>query len=119
MKDLYIWAKCGIVMTMKTQMEVHTVQAYRQQLYESFEHRVDARMDLIDALLSNATDQAVAALSLSPFFRRQYSSITGAIDAAIPPHLDATTARRQQGLSLTRLIGLSQRRKNVPFGCLL
>ncbi len=95
------------------------VQAYQQQLYESFEHRVDARMDLIDALLSNATDQAVAALSLSPFFHRQYSSITDAIDAAIPPHLDATTARRQQELSLTRLIGLSQRRKNVPFGCSL
>ena len=82
-----------------------TDQAYRQQLYESFEHRVDARMDLIDALLSNATAQSVVALSLSPFFRRQYSSITDAINAAIPPRLDATTARRQQELSLTRLIG--------------
>lgn len=90
---------------MKTQMEVDTIQAYRQQLYESLEHRADARMDLIDALLSNTTVQSVVALSLSPFFRRQYSSITDAIDATIPPHIDATTARRQQELKLARLIG--------------
>jgi len=92
-------------MAMKTQMEIHTIQAYRQQLYESFEHRADALMDLLDALLSNTTAQSVVALSLSPFFRRQYSSITDAIDAAIPPHLDAATAQRQQKLSLARLIG--------------
>jgi hypothetical protein len=92
-------------MTMKNKMKVHTIQAYRQQLYESLEHRADARMDLIDALLSNTTAQSVVALSLSPFFRRQYSSITNAIDATIPPHLYAITARRQQELKLARLIG--------------
>jgi len=61
--------------------------------------------ELIDALLSNTTARSVVALSLSPFFRRHYSAITDAIDAAIPPYvIDTAQAQRERELTLARLI---------------
>ena len=48
---------------------------FRENLYSFFPHRADALMDLIDAAASNTTARSVVGLSLSPFFRREYSSI--------------------------------------------
>jgi hypothetical protein len=87
-------------------MQVTAIREYRQQLYESFTYRADAQMELIDALLSNTSTQSVVALSLSPCFRRHYSSISDAVDAAF--HVSgvarAAAARRQREQQLVRLL---------------
>ena len=56
------------------------LQQFRQGLYDSFERRPDALLDLVDALSSNTTAHSVVELSLSPVFRRGYSSVHDAID---------------------------------------
>lgn len=56
------------------------LQEFRQKVYDSFEHRPDALMEVLDALTSNPNARSVVELSLSPQFHRQYSSIFDAID---------------------------------------
>ena len=56
------------------------LQNFRKGAYESFEHRPDALMELLDAVTSNPNARSVAELSLSPYFHRQYSSVFDAID---------------------------------------
>ena len=90
---------------MNTPIQVTNIQAYRQQLYASFEYRADAQMELIDALLSNTSAQSVVSLSLSPFFRRHYSSVSDAIAAACHHCLVARgAARRTREQQLVRLL---------------
>ena len=60
--------------------DTKNVQNFRKNVYESFEHRPDALMELLDALTSNPNARSVAELSLSPHFHRQYSSVFDAID---------------------------------------
>ena len=56
------------------------LRQFRESIYQSFEYRADAIMDLLDALCSNATASSVVALSLNPLFRRNYSSVEKSID---------------------------------------
>lgn len=56
------------------------IEGFRQRIYESFEHRPDAIMELLDALTSNQNARSVVELSLSAHFHRQYSSVFDAID---------------------------------------
>ncbi|ASG68390.1 hypothetical protein CDV26_08600 [Francisella halioticida] len=49
--------------------------SFREELYDSFETYADTTFELIDALSSSNAKTAVE-LSLSPFFTRQYSSIS-------------------------------------------
>ncbi len=58
----------------------HKLEQFRLDLYEVLPYRRDALLDLLDALSSNAIARSVVELSLSPFFRREYSSITDGID---------------------------------------
>jgi len=58
----------------------HTLEQFRLDLYEVFPYRRDTLLDLLDALSSNSSARSVVELSLSPFFRREYSSITDGID---------------------------------------
>jgi len=60
---------------MNTQLE-----QFRQQLYQSFNGRADALMDLLDALAGNTHARSVVELSLNPCFRRCYSSLHDSID---------------------------------------
>lgn len=62
-------------------MTIHRSQLeqFRQELYEAFDLRRDALMELIDALSSTPNARSVVELSLSPFFRRGYSSVSDAI----------------------------------------
>ena len=87
-------------------MPVTHIIEYRQELYESFAYRADAQMELIDALLSNTHAQSVVALSLNPCFRRHYSSISAAVDAAfhVRGAARAAAARRQREQQLVRLL---------------
>lgn len=65
---------------MDTQQTIAQLKEFRQQLYQNLLSRADASMDLLDALSSNTTAKSVVELSLSPLFRREYSSLQDAID---------------------------------------
>ncbi len=52
---------------------------FRQRLYARISKRRAAALDLIDALCSHHGLSRITQLSLSPFFRRKYNSITRAI----------------------------------------
>ncbi len=56
------------------------LEQFRLDLYENLPYRRDTLFDLLDALSSNTTARSVVELSLSPFFRRTYSSITDGLD---------------------------------------
>jgi hypothetical protein len=58
---------------------ISQLKQFRQELYEAFDHRADALMELLDALSSTPQAQSVAELSLSPFFTRGYGSVYDAI----------------------------------------
>ena len=60
---------------MDTQGIITQLKQFRQQVYQSFSDRADALMDLVDELSSNTTARSVTELSLSPLFRREYSSL--------------------------------------------
>jgi hypothetical protein len=55
------------------------VQHFRNRLFRLFRFRADATMDLIDAM-AGPNHESVVKASLSPLFRRKYSSITDAAD---------------------------------------
>ncbi len=59
--------------------DLKTLKWFRQKLYELLPKRRDATLDLIDALSSDQHAESVTQLSLSPFFRRKYNSITKVI----------------------------------------
>ncbi len=91
---------------METRESITQLQQFRQALYDSFERRADALVDLIDALSSNTTARSVVELSLNPVFRRGYSSLHDAIDSffqAKDPS-QAADQRRQREQCLQRLI---------------
>jgi len=64
---------------MDIQETISQLKQFRQELYEAFDLRRDALMELIDALSSTLNARSVVELSLSPFFRRHYSSVHDAI----------------------------------------
>ena len=70
---------------MDTQESIPQLKQFRQDLYEGFDLRRDALMDLVDALSSTSNAQSVVELSLSPCFRRQYSSVHDAIACFFQP----------------------------------
>jgi hypothetical protein len=51
------------------------IDRFRREVYQSFEQRADAGMDLVDALSSAATVESPVAQSESPLFRRRFSSV--------------------------------------------
>jgi len=62
-------------------------------VYQNFNKRADTLMDLLDALSSNTTAQTVVELSLSPFFRRDYSALFTALDEWQPEQADKSLAQ--------------------------
>ncbi len=55
---------------------------FREQLYHSFNNRADTLMELIDAMCCNTTARSVVEYTLTPCFRRTYSTLYKAIDAS-------------------------------------
>ncbi len=82
------------------------LEQFRLDLYETLPYRRDTLFDLLDALSSNTTARSVVELSLSPFFRREYSSITDGIDnyfqAAAPG--EEGEKRREGEQKLVRMV---------------
>ncbi len=80
-------------------MTRHTtaLEQFRYTLYQNFENRADTLMDLVDAMCSYPEADSVVSYSLSPVFRRSYSTISKALaemrmaEMALPhlllPHL--------------------------------
>ena len=70
---------------MDIQESISQLKQFRQELYEAFDLRRDALMELTDALSSTPNAQSVVELSLSPFFCRHYSSGSDAIACLFQP----------------------------------
>jgi len=73
---------------------ISVLQEFRQQVYNLMPKRSDATMDLIDALSSNNLADSVTKLSLSPFFRRKYNSITKVIKNFLYRDFDIVNGKR-------------------------
>lgn len=70
---------------MNIQKSVSRLEQFRQTVYEAFERRRDALMELIDALSSTPDARSVVELSPSSFFRREYPSVYDAIVGLFQP----------------------------------
>jgi hypothetical protein len=57
----------------------HELEQFRQQVYQNFNNRADTLMELVDAICSNPDARSVVEYSLTPCFRRSYSTISQAI----------------------------------------
>jgi DDE superfamily endonuclease len=64
-------------------MNTHTCTAalvqFRQRLYQNFTNRADTLMELVDALCSNGSARSVVEYTLTPCFRRSYSTLYKAL----------------------------------------
>jgi len=56
------------------------LEQFRQQLYQNFNNRADTLMELVDAICSNPDTRSVVEYSLTPCFRRSYSTIFKALN---------------------------------------
>ena len=85
---------------------IEKFQQFRQKLYQSFKHRRDSLMDLLDALASNLSARSIAELSLNPLFRRDYSALYKALEQFFSPSsLEKAVEEQQlQQLSLLEVI---------------
>ena len=64
---------------MKTYTCTTALVQFRQQLYQNFTNRADTLMELVDALCSNTSARSVVEYSLTPCFRRTYSTLYKAL----------------------------------------
>ena len=65
---------------MITTSHTNELKQFRQQLYQNFDNRADTLMELVDAICSNPDARSVVEYSLTPCFRRSYSTIFKAIN---------------------------------------
>jgi DDE superfamily endonuclease len=56
------------------------LEQFRHSLYQNFNNRADTLMELVDAICSNPYARSVVEYSLTPCFRRSYSTIFKAIN---------------------------------------
>ena len=107
---------------MDIQENISQLDQFRRELHQTFGLRRDALMELVDAVSSTPHAWSVVALSLSPFFRRHYSSAHDAIAHLFQPSEPekADEERRAWEQKLVRLIAAylpePQERKFWLFG---
>lgn len=65
---------------MTTTKCTYDLEQFRQSLYQNFNNRADTLMELVDAMCSTPDVRSVVEYSLSPCFRRSYSTIFKAIN---------------------------------------
>jgi len=58
----------------------HELKQFRQRLYQNFDNRADTLMELVDAICSHPDARSVVEYSLTPCYRRSYSTIFQAIN---------------------------------------
>lgn len=98
---------------MDIQEAISKLKQFRQEIYETFDLRADALMDLLDALSSTPHARSVAELSLSSFFRREYSSTYDAIDHLFQAS-DLETAKEERRVWEQKLLRLQVRYLSPP-----
>ena len=104
------------------QQAIAQLEQFRQGLYQFFSKRADTLMDLVDALAANTAARSPAELSLSPLFRREYSSVYDGIEHlfVISDPEKAAQEQQAQAQQLVRLIAGTlpepQQRKFWLFG---
>ena len=69
------------------------LKQFREQVYQNFNKRADAIMDLLDALSSNSQARSVVELSLEACFRREHTSVFKAITAYRPEWMSKSLAQ--------------------------
>ena len=65
---------------MNAQINATQFMQFRRDVYQNFSRLKDASMDLLDALCSTPNARSVPELSLSPYYRREHSSIYTSIE---------------------------------------
>lgn len=66
---------------MNIQQSTRNLEQFRYGLYQKLDNRADTVMELLDAMCSTPDAESVAEYSLSPAFRRSYSTLFKGIDA--------------------------------------
>jgi hypothetical protein len=92
---------------------------FREELYQNFNNRADTLMELVDAICSNPNARSVVEYSLTPCFRRSYSTIFKAIaemtwDENTIARLLATCMPQPQARPF-RLLGVDVTSQPRPF----
>ena len=64
---------------MDTKACISQLTQFREELYQKFNHRADTLMELVDAIASNPQVRSVVEYTLTPCFRRSYSTLFKAI----------------------------------------
>ena len=64
---------------MNTQTCTTALVQFRQRLYQNFTNRADTLMELVDALCSNGSARSVVEYTLTPCFRRSYTTLYKAL----------------------------------------
>lgn len=64
---------------MNAKQYTNEFQQFRQELYQNFNKRADAAMELVDALCSYPAANSPVELSLAPVFRRSYTALYKAV----------------------------------------
>ena len=86
---------------------VSKFQTFCNNLFQLFQYRAGATMDLIDTVSANTTADSVVKLSLSDLFRRKYSSLTDVLSSLFRSDLKAPPTveeRKEQTLKVTQLL---------------
>jgi len=82
-------------------------QAFRNRLFQFFQYRADATMDLIDAVAGENAANSIVKISLSQLFRRTYSSITDVLDNLFrlrPDNAPSFETFQEQALKVTQIL---------------
>ncbi|HLA08718.1 MAG TPA: hypothetical protein VJ022_14840, partial [Anaerolineales bacterium] len=66
---------------------------FREQVYQNFNKRADALMDLLDALSSQGRARSVVELCLEACFRREHTSVFKAIASYSPKWISKSLAQ--------------------------
>lgn len=77
---------------MNSHGHVTQLTQFRDQVYQNFNKRADAIMDVLDALSSNRRARSVVELSLEACFRREHTSVFKAIRAYRPAGMSQSLA---------------------------
>ena len=85
---------------------VSKFQWFRNRLFQLFEYRAGATMDLIDALAATATTDSVVKLSLSSLFARTYSSLTDVLSSLFRTNLKIPPADEERQMQAFKVIQL-------------
>lgn len=88
-------------------LSIPIIREFRNKVFNLFHRRADATMELVDAIAENGAVRSSMAVSLSNVFRRQYPSITDAVDNFFMQETeDEEAGRRKQAREVAEVLSL-------------